>query len=546
MANLDDIPEEVLLDIVEYVYPNKADASNDLTSLRLYDKTKDIADLKSLRLTSRKFSRLATRPLFAAVSCTILDAESLERLENVSQHSHISGIIKTVHLKLGFYDPILAEDPAGLAKYLLWAWEDYQEPAPGDTAAWEAVPTTEEIAMRHTMEEWVYLSRYANRRDRERHLPVLHAILDEYRRRYTEQQNLRKNGDAIHRVGEAMARMPATSLVLQDSRQAHSHLGPLLLSTLKANADPAKLALPLSWTDCARLKEERRLREFTPPFDLLIDIPVSLHRANVTLTELRILGLQIPDELRAWDSIDPYGWDRHPSGLAPLDLTNEIQLATAEDLAEACSDLQVLQFDPQTKRVKDIVQFFMHHFRDRLSRFSQIIGQMCKTQNLRKLHIDCRCVDYGSDPDPNTHYHEAIFKSAFWPNLESLHIKNGRLESADTLVNLIQNLPNLSNLQLDTCGLDYFHIDGTPDTRWTYFLEQLKKEVHRLRKNGLKQRDVYTVDELRRRVGFSFNVELGGFTEVDNYLRGVTDVNPVVAVFERLNLIAFFESLNLA
>ncbi|TLS30722.1 hypothetical protein PpBr36_02777 [Pyricularia pennisetigena] len=489
MATIDDIPVELLLDVISCVHNSTADASDDSSSLPLYGQTKQINDLKSIRLTCRRFSKLAARPLFTSISCSILDAESLERLEHISRHPHLSQHVKTVHVKLGFYDPVLVEDLASLAKYLLWAWEDFQQPSPDDTEAWEREETTEEAVMRRDLEEWVWRSQHVSRRDRERLLPALHLIKAEYRRRYMAQQDLRKTGDAIRRLGQAMALMPAaTSLVLQDARQAHSHLGPLLFSTLKAKADPTALALPLSWTDCARLKEEQGLGEFTPPFDLIIDIPVAVRRAGVRLTELRVVGFQIPDELPAWDAIDPYGWDRHPEDDAAFDLTDSIQLATASDLAAACTDLRLFQFDPQTKLVKDVVQAWMYRFDDRLSRFSNIIERMCHTTNMRRLRLDCLCADYDASNNPDVHYYESLFKSASWPNLESLHIENGRLETAETLLHLVRNLPKLSSLQLDALGLHHFHIGGRPETRWSYLLDEVRKEMPRLRKNGLEQR----------------------------------------------------------
>ncbi|KAH8847234.1 hypothetical protein MCOR27_005170 [Pyricularia oryzae] len=489
MATINHVPEEILLEIVEYVYLTTADTSNGLPRLGLYNQAEKIANTKSLRLTCRKLCRLTTRPLFTAVSCSILDHSSLKRLEHISRYPHLSEHVKTVHFKLGFYDPILAQDLEGLAKYLLWAWEDFKQPAPGDKAGWEVDETTEEVAMRRTLEEWIYLSQNGNRRDRERLLPALLKIQAEYRRRYMVQQNLRKGGSAIRRAGEAMARMPAaTSLILQDARQAHAHLGPTLPSTLNSAVDLSTLPLSLSWTDSARLKEERCLCEFTPPFDLIIDIPVAMHRAGVVLTELRILGMPIPDEVPAWDAIDPYGWERHPTNAAALDLTNEIQLSTASDLAEACSQLQVFQYDPQTELVvKDEVQTFLYMFDDTLSRLSKIMEQMCMSTHMRRLHLDCLCLDYGSPSDTEIHYFEAVFASASWPNLESLHIVNGRLESGSTLLNLVRDLPRLSHLELDTLGLDFYHAEGALEASWSHLLDELKKEVRRLQRNGLRQ-----------------------------------------------------------
>ncbi|TLD31690.1 hypothetical protein PspLS_02979 [Pyricularia sp. CBS 133598] len=515
MATINDIPEEVLLHIIEYVHPGPAETSDGLSSLRIYDKAQDrnIADIKSLRLTCRKLSRLATGPLFKSASFSILDAQSLKRLEHISRHPHLSQHVKIIHVKLGFYDPVLAQDIVVLAKYTLWAWEDLQQPAPDDTVGWATDETTEEVAMRCTLEEWVYISKYGNRGDRERLFPVLHQIQDEYRHRYMVQQALRKNGNAIRRVGQAMARMPAaTSMILQDTRQAHSHLGPLLLSTLSAKADPARLALPLSWTDCARLKEEPGLREFTPPFDLMIDVPVTAHRAGVVLTELRVLGLQIPDELPAWDAIDPYGWERHPTEAAFLDRTDEIQIRWRRQSSWQ-RPARIFGFSNSIPRLGS----------------SKTWSRLGYTTLTTHCHVSARFWNKCANTD--IHYHEEILKTAFWPHLQSLRLQNGRLETADTLLNLIRNLPKLSNLQLDSLTLNYFHMGGSTESRWSYLLDELKKER--------------TMDGVKSEIDIGFNQERGGFTEVDNYLRGVTDVNPVVAIFEGMGLIAAVQSLGM-
>ncbi|TLD14679.1 hypothetical protein PspLS_11055 [Pyricularia sp. CBS 133598] len=123
----------------------------------------------------------------------------------------------------------------------------------------------------------------------------------------------------MRRPAQAMARMPAaTRLVVDDDQyRVPSHLGPLVLATVGAE-HLKSIHGPATALDLCH-----------PPIYLIINLPAAVYQAGVALTCLRLLNLQLPQYVPAWDSGVPY--------MRPLKLSGR------NELREACWALQVLK-----------------------------------------------------------------------------------------------------------------------------------------------------------------------------------------------------------
>ncbi|TLD19793.1 hypothetical protein PspLS_09402 [Pyricularia sp. CBS 133598] len=533
-ANLAQLPAELLVEILSCIIaPVDYDSPNYVENAA----ATNLADIKSLRLTCRKFVELANPALFSIASVSIFEPQSIEALEDLSTHPVLSRHVKAVRVHLGFYDTLLARNVESLAQYLSCVWSDFvlsaHSPSPTESAVVKLV---------------------RSRIDPKSGVQILARIQADYRSRYDRQQQAHESGDAVRRIAHAMSQMPtATRLVVDDCPHRSRHLGALLASVLGSDSIEesrlSQLVMPLSWIDCWRLKIDfvyiPKLPDLSHQFHLVIDLPVAIHRAGVRLTAFRVLGLQIPEDVPGWGTVDP------------------------GSLQEACQSLQMLEVTPQyrneycnllTRQVFNPWSMTFNFTGRQQIPFSQVVDQMCMPNlNLRHLHIDCTSMEFYDDNDPDSHTCNHLFKSSRWPNLETLYVENARTNEACIVLDMIRDLPNLYEVHLDGLSFPCFRPsrDRPLQEGWADMLDSLRDQVRHLRENHIKRwgkkngpelpikvrnatlfweapADDGTPPELQLTVDGFFNDEGdGGFSKVDNYIRGAVDINPLVEARDR-------------
>ncbi|KAI6556704.1 hypothetical protein MCOR08_009787 [Pyricularia oryzae] len=547
-----DFPTEVLSCIFGFV---KLAEPFELDGLRYFENlTQNTTSIKSLRLVCTKFSTIATPLLLPIASCSVLDSKSLDRLDEISHHAIFSRLVKVVRVRLGFLDEVIAKDPVNLATYLSWTWRRHSKAS--DNAPSPLVDAV--------VDDWERLSMDPSSDVGAESLRILKSIHAEYKRRYLAQFEAHRSGASLRRLAQAMARMPAaTRLVMDDEDHQYrntSHLGALLIATVGAEvvdeSSLAALAAPMSWYSCWHLKSTRApdtaLKLCHPPIDLIINLPVAVHQAGVALTGLRIINLQIPRYVPAWDSGAPY--------LRPL------KLSARDELREACRTLQVLEVTPViyvignhcTKDCKEAVDpvenfgwTYQPERRVQWTRFATIVKLML-SKSLRHLHLDSPSISFRLASWANAHngddFCEHMFGGYPLPNLEVLHLTNNSIGKGSELIQLIRNSEAIYQVRLIGISMRILADSGEliEEEGWSLVVDGLQEQTPRMRDNWLRLRGSVMNDEPVRITSASwgelnasppelwdlgkdlFAKEIDGFSAVEDYIRGATDQNPLV------------------
>ncbi|TLD10357.1 hypothetical protein PgNI_05438 [Pyricularia grisea] len=567
--NILDLPAEVLFHIFSIV---KFDSPFDLDGLHYFENlTQNTSDIKSLRLVCRTFASTCNPLLLPVVSCSLLDPEAtdINKLEKISQNGDFSSSVRVVHVRLGFYDPVIAASLGNLALYLSWAWEEFVTEQHG-------IPfgRVSKIVRGWTLE---------NQTDYES-LQILRPIYNEYKRRYLLQLELHRSGSALRRLAQAMARMPAaTRLVLDDEQPcASSRLGPLMLASLGKAYGPnyddlSCLAAPMSWLDCWQLKtkfDRSPFDECRPPIDILINLPVMIHRAGIRLTGFRVLNLQIPSYVPAWDMLD-----------RAEEMADPVDLAKPAELIEACRSLKVLEITPEywlggCMRSGGKYMAAAHNrscfswpVRDPTRRlrpwtlFFDIVRCML-SETLRQIHLDSPILPFNPiiegfwPPSLDLHFEfdfgQRMFADHPTPDLEVLHLSNTDIGVPFGLGALLRGAGRLREVRLSDVQVGPLaSLDGHPsEDGWAWLIQVLREVFPRMYQNwsatGSSRSDVVPSANLVLLEHISWMEYTGsptrletlakslfedkldhGFTAVENYIRGAADINPLVEAYER-------------
>ncbi|TLD25420.1 hypothetical protein PspLS_05919 [Pyricularia sp. CBS 133598] len=563
-----DLPVEVLFHIFSMV---KFDSHFDLNGLHYFENlTQNTTDIKNLRLVCRTFTSTCTPLLLPVVSCSLLDPEAtdINKLETISQNGDFSSSVRVVHVRLGFYDPVIAASLENLALYLSWAWEEFateQHGSPFDRV--------------HKIVRGWALENPTDHKS----LQILRTIHTEYKRRYSLQLELHRSGSALSRLAQAMARMPAaTRLVLDDEQpSASSRLGPLILASLGEANGPSysglsNFAAPISWFDCWQLKtkfDRSPFNECRPPIDILINLPVKIYRAGIGLTGFRVLNLQIPSYVPAWNMLDRVE-----------EMAGPINLAKPAELIEACRSLEVLEITPgywlgggmrSGGKYLAVVcnrSCFNWPVRDPTRRlrpwtlFFDIVRCML-SRNLRQIHLNSPILPFnpiieGFWPPPlDIHFEfdfgQRMFADHPTPNLEVLHLSNTDIGVPFGLGAVLRSAARLREVRLfDVQVGPLASPEGHPsEDGWAWLIQVLREVFPRMYENGsvtgssrsamvrsanhilLKYVSWMEFTGSPTKLGTLakslFEDELDdGFTAVDNYIRGAADINPLVKAYE--------------
>ncbi|ROW05548.1 hypothetical protein VSDG_00243 [Cytospora chrysosperma] len=334
--NVLDLPDEILIAIFDFA------KGRDESRLHFFfdDGYTDVATIKNVRLTCRRFNHTASHLLLAYVDVCLCPS-SLAHLKEVSLHPVISRGISTLRIHASIYSSRLARflgHFAQLATAKLADFADYHERLLGRMRAGE-----EERMSRYCTPVEVKKAAQQARRiisSWEQHwhaddheidsgaegerwpsdVAALQRIHKVYAQRYEEQQSVMKDGLFIREVAAAMARMPrALRLYITDSQiQTYPDLG-----EFKSNfelADNPELFLRERMLDS--IAWFTAMEDFTenPPTDLLFRLPLAIFAEGVSLVHLDI-------------AVEP-----------PRDLSITFNQEHHRDLRAACKHLRVFGF----------------------------------------------------------------------------------------------------------------------------------------------------------------------------------------------------------
>ncbi|KAF5575148.1 hypothetical protein FPCIR_13285 [Fusarium pseudocircinatum] len=259
-----------------------------------------VDDIRSIRLTCRRFCQWASPLLIPEITVSLTET-SLERLKNVSRHQLISSGVRSVHVKLPYYDQRMAADLShfayshmeGMSQYLdhlknvipgdlqkrrsynVPDWVDYDvlELGKNMISAWEPIYNAEENL------EWDSGERLEYRK-------ILTDAHREYQLLFKAQEQMRQNGTFLSTIASTIARMPHVNrLEITDGEDATFKRDGYFVDRDYRISIRAVMLRPHTWSDASDLYPDP---EFKPPIDLLHRLPVEIYRAGVNLRELKL------------------------------------------------------------------------------------------------------------------------------------------------------------------------------------------------------------------------------------------------------------------
>lgn len=330
------LPDEILIGIFDF-----AKGKDESRHYFLFnDRFTDVATIKHVRLTCRRFNRTASHLLLTYVD-VCLSPSSLVHLKDVSLHPVISRGISALRVHASIYSSRLARELgnfAQLATAKLADFADYHERLLGRIMAGEGgmmthYDTPPQIRKAAEKARRI-ISSWEQHWDADIHetddeaggeqwrsdVSALQKIHKVYAQLYQEQQSVMENGLFIGEIAAALARMPrALRLCITDSQmQTCSGLGEF--KTNYELADNPELFLRERMLDSIAWFTAMEDFEENPPTDLLFRLPLAISSVGVSLFHLDI-AVEPPRDLSFTFSQD------HQSGLR-----------------EACKHLRVFEF----------------------------------------------------------------------------------------------------------------------------------------------------------------------------------------------------------
>ncbi|KAF5650926.1 hypothetical protein F25303_4187 [Fusarium sp. NRRL 25303] len=290
-ASINNTPPELLCRIFDFLL--HARETDEPTAAR-------VDDICSLRLTCRRFCQWASPLLIPEISVCMTEP-SLERLKNVSGHQLIGSGVRSVHVKLPYYEQRMAADLthfayshiAGMSQHLghlkdvisgklheresynVPDWVDYEvlELGKAIISAWKSIYTADSEDLQRDSEE------HATYRK------ILRDAHREYQLLFEAQQKMRENGTFLSTIASAMAKMPnADRLEITDGEDPTFKRDAYLIDRDYRISLRAVLLRPHTWSDASDLYPDP---DVEPPIEFLHSLPVEIHRAGVTLREMK-------------------------------------------------------------------------------------------------------------------------------------------------------------------------------------------------------------------------------------------------------------------
>ncbi|EWY80969.1 hypothetical protein FOYG_15261 [Fusarium oxysporum NRRL 32931] len=260
-----------------------------------------VHNIRSLRLTCRRFCELASPLLIPEISVSMTET-SLERLKNVSRHQLIRSGVRSVHVKLPYYDQRMAADLThfayshmeGMSQHL----DHLEDVIPGDlherlsynVPDWVNYEVLE--LGKNMISAWkpIYAADPEDpQRDSDEHIKYRKILTDahrEYQLLFEAQQQMRENGAFVSTIASAMTRMPHTNrLEITDGEDATFKKDAYLVDRDYRISLRAVMLRPHTWSDASDLYPDPN---FEPPIEFLHRLPVEIHRAGATLREMKL------------------------------------------------------------------------------------------------------------------------------------------------------------------------------------------------------------------------------------------------------------------
>ncbi|WZH40859.1 uncharacterized protein QYS62_001797 [Fusarium acuminatum] len=290
------IPPELLKHIFLHVlHARKSHATNQRPA-------PNVDDIRSLRLTCRRFCQLASPMLTPELNVFMTEA-SLERLKNVSCHQLIGSGVRSVHVKLPYYDRYLAATLSHFAYFHIYALDRHLSQLRAainseDSALrpFYEVPIWVDAAVLQVGEEMTsaWKSIYTGDpddpdRDSAEHINYRNILRDahrQYRLLFEAQEHMRQNGRFLSSITSAMARMPFVNrLDISDGQDINRKEDAYLIDRGYYASLRVVMLAPHTWLDASNMYARP---DFEPPAEFLHRLPVEIHQAGVTLREINI------------------------------------------------------------------------------------------------------------------------------------------------------------------------------------------------------------------------------------------------------------------
>lgn len=338
------LPDELLLDIF-----NKVKTYRPANKALHPDFASSSADIAAVRLTCRRFAATSSHLLVHYIRLDGINSHSLGRLEAISRHPLVSKGVRVIRLELRCYVPTLASDSRefarwatkrvlNLARYYRRTFEKEVE-----DLTYEDSNTTEglmkkrdELAtllgrLRNILDMWSSVSVYEGKNlptncsskiakdhgqphssesdghvEAHPYIKFLREAHDLYRRRFEDQEELRRNNAFVVRFAEAMSRMPKVKhLEAQDFQHEPStcltccdgnNVARAFRTGWETNQSDALLDIdtvvePMSWA------ETREHHYSTPPVELLFSLPLAIQNTGCQLESILIRTMTREDHL---------------------------------------------------------------------------------------------------------------------------------------------------------------------------------------------------------------------------------------------------------
>nr|RBQ86869.1 hypothetical protein FVER53263_13042 [Fusarium verticillioides] len=332
-----------------------------------------VDDIRSLRLTCRCFCQWASPLLIPEISVYMTE-KSLERLKNVSQHQLIRSGVRSVHVKLPYYEQRMAADLTHFAYSHIAGMRNHLDHLE------DAISGALHERLSYNVPNWVnhevvglgkdMISAWnslftANpedlQRDSDEHVKFRKILTDthrEYQLLFKAQQQMRENGSFLSTVASAMAKMPhADRLEITDGEDAVLRDAYLIDRDYRKSLRAVMLR-PHTWSDASNLYPDP---DFEPPTEFLHRVPAAIHRAGVTLREMKL-------QCSA------------PCSYAKLSMSPSERVL----LVESLQNLQTLTLDA----VKgSMTGWFFDHQEDAMDLVSDFLSALLQTSGLENLSV---------------------------------------------------------------------------------------------------------------------------------------------------------------
>lgn len=541
------LPDELLLDIF-----NKVKTYRPANKALHPDFASSSADIAAVRLTCRRFAATSSHLLVHYIRLDGINSHSLDRLEAISRHPLVSKGVRVIRLELRCYVPTLANDSTefarwaakrvlNLARYYRRTFEKELE-----DSTYEDSNTTQGLMkkrddlatllrkLRNILDIWSSVSVYEGENlptncssgtakdngqphpfETDSHVeadPYIKFLLeahDLYRRRFEDQEELRKNKAFVVRFAEAMSRMPKVKhLEVQDFQHEPSTCltccdGNKVARGLRTGwetnqndvlLDIDTLVEPMSWA------ETREQHYTTPPVELLFSLPVAIQNNGCQLESILVRTTTRAENLALFLRDSVY------------------KDCTA--LSNACHAIGLKSF-ACIQSIRPADQTLVPPVVEDFGPFKGYIAAMTSSNTLERVRL---ALDSRLETQNALSFGDVLVSTS-WTNLKDIHVTGlpVHLEDLDNFHNMLES----QQLCLDFLTLSRVRLVSG---QWTEALEVLRKmriaDKEVLEAFGAECESLL-MKPLQSRYESVFGVEFGSGNDAKLFINGKMEQNPL-------------------